>query len=139
MKRTLLLAAMAMTLLATAVLTACGSDDDADINDYIVGTWAWNVKFDKEVNFDLYYEDVIFYADGTCWLTYEDVPGVVEHMEGRYEAGNDYIRIVSDELENGFVLWQVVSFSATTIQGTYTDKLGAQGENVTATVTLTKK
>lgn len=110
--------------------TACGCEDqELPINEVLPGAWQLGEYTVEGDEFELVISQVSFTPDGRFTVVYS-----MENSEegGRYEAGNDYIRL---EYENGgdtqMSLFQVLSFTADRMVLQYKDK--EHGITVTAT------
>ena len=128
-----------LPLFLCMLLTACNSSDELDINDIIVGTWdyTYTLESEEDVQAPFAFVDVVFRADHTCGLTYDDAAGKGEHT-GTYEAGNAFIRIDYQlRGESRSMLWQVLAFTERSITVKY--KIKYDTLDVIATVQLSKK
>lgn len=126
---------LSLCLLLTCIgLTACEelSQDDGVIREVLPGTWSFTYAADGDLGMELNYKLIIFNANGTCSITYDD-----GQLDGTYRTGDALIRIDSPDLgEDRALLWRLVSFSPYEVIATYLYEAG--GQTITVTVTLTK-
>ena len=126
--------ALLMTIACTA-LTACGDDDkELDINDVLTGTWVLDhYELVSDQDYDLLVDHLDFNADGTFLLKYDEY----ESDKGTFKADKNNIRFdYEDEKgEAGFLLWEVLSFSESTLNAKYKDT----DHDFVATVWLVKR
>jgi hypothetical protein len=104
----------------SSLCVSCGSKDQLHLTDVIVGTWdVDHYELETESGAEVSITEVCFLADGSATVTYFDGSG----EQGRYEAGDAYIRIDYDgQGSEQHFLWQVLSFTQTAITLSYEDQ-----------------
>lgn len=120
-----------------ALLAGCDKLDDGDANlvaEMLPGNWAFSYELlQEDTGLSFTYDHVIFREDGTVSITYPD-----GSLEGTYEAGSISIYITGDIGDGQMrqMLWRILSFSGKQIILQY--DMEANGQSITAIVTLQK-
>ena len=128
-----------MACIACFMLTGCDKLDDSDgdiMNEVLPGKWSFSYLFkdDADPGLEFQYKFVLFNADGTCALTYDDGA-----LTGTYQATSAMIRVVSSDIDNQerIIIWRIISLSSKQIIAEYSFDYHDQG--FTVVVTLDKQ